>query len=173
MTNDGLIVSTARPDIVLRQLALKDAEPLFRLIERNREHLSQGADTTSYKYPDLIWVVESIKEPGNPKEIRFGIWWENFLVGTISFEPVSIGKGEIAYWVGSEYCGRGFATVAVIALVTSVFKNTEIRAVTAAVHKSNLASQAVLRKAGFQRYETVSQFLHFEKTKPERNPGLQ
>jgi RimJ/RimL family protein N-acetyltransferase len=61
------------------------------------------------------------------------------------------GVAEIGYWVLERARGRGAATEATRLLTHWLFEATNIERVQATVEPSNLASQRVLTKVGFQR----------------------
>jgi RimJ/RimL family protein N-acetyltransferase len=59
--------------------------------------------------------------------------------------------GELGYWLGPRFWGRGFATEAARALVEHVFATTEVVRIEGRVFAWNPASCRVLEKAGFRR----------------------
>lgn len=135
----------------LRIFQPEDSSEIYSLIDRNREHLSQHGDTTSAKYPTEDEVLHSIIKPSKPDKLRYGIWTaDNDYVGTINFTPDKGNpkSGEIGYYVGQGYSGKGYATDAAVAL-TQFLQNHGWTKPYAKVHKDNLASQKVLQKAGF------------------------
>lgn len=75
-------------------------------------------------------------------------------VGTISVHPrVDVERltGEIGYWLGEEYWGRGIATAAAAAVTDAVFAHSELVRLYAPVFSWNPASMRVLEKVGYQR----------------------
>lgn len=134
--------------VVLRLFQPEDAEPMFALIDRNRKHLSQYGEPTARKYPDVSSVLESIMSPPDEK-MRFGVWVDGTLVGSVNLKSRSRTIGEIGYWLASEYTGKGYATCAVQALRNYAFRSLGFESIGAEVHKDNLASQRVLERAGF------------------------
>lgn len=58
-------------------------------------------------------------------------------------------NGEIGYWIGKPYWGKGFATQAVIQLTRYAFNELHLSRVYAGVFESNPASMRVLEKAGY------------------------
>ncbi len=107
-------------------------------------------------------------------------WFNSTLRNYQSFKPTSIGKaivyqgnliggiecglintenelknGELAYWIGRSYWGKGIATQAVKEFTSDLFKNQKFDYIYAVVSQSNLASQRVLEKNGFVLEEIV------------------
>ncbi len=144
-----LVIQTEWLGCALRQFIPEDAAPLFALIDRNRQHLSQWGDTTAQKYPDFKSVLTSITNPLNPERYRFGTWNQGQLVGTINLTCRSERTAEVGYWIGSEFCKQGFARIATAALVSYAFTMFDLEYIVADVQTSNLASQTVLKRAGF------------------------
>ena len=70
---------------------------------------------------------------------------ERDLAGVISMSL----DGDIGYWIGKPFWGRGFATEALRQSLRSFFGNTEIAEMTASVFADNGLSARVLEKAGF------------------------
>lgn len=58
-------------------------------------------------------------------------------------------RGEMGYYMGSEYQGKGFATEAVNMLCDVAFGQLQYQEVYAKIHQDNRASQQVVKKAGF------------------------
>jgi ribosomal-protein-alanine N-acetyltransferase len=64
-------------------------------------------------------------------------------------------SGEVGYWLGEPFWGRGIATRAVAAFTAYIFENLDLVRAYAEVYSSNPASGRVLQKAG---YRLVGQF---------------
>jgi len=57
-------------------------------------------------------------------------------------------NGEIGYWIGEEYWGRGYGTEAARAVIEFVFKEKNYHRVYARHFKSNPASGKIMKKCG-------------------------
>lgn len=151
MTTDRLELATSDQGVLLLEFIPADTRPLFELIDRNRDHLSQWSDETAAKYPDFESVLRSITRPSNPDRIRLGIWSDGFLAGTINITPTDAWgwyAKEIGYWVGAEFCGKGLATLATKRVILFGHRNGFTDRMIASTHIDNIASQKVLLKAG-------------------------
>lgn len=151
---EPLEIKPVNGNIVLRQFIPDDAREIFDLIDRNRGHLSQFGDDTAQKYPTYESVLSSITNPKNPARMRFGIRKTEDggeLTGSINLTPDAdnIQRGEIGYYMGSEYQDKGFGTEAVRALCQFAFGELGYVELYAKVHPDNKASQRVLIKTGF------------------------
>lgn len=82
------------------------------------------------------------------------------LVGCVGIhEPVKdIGYHEIGYWIGTNYMGRGYATEAVILARNIAIKMLTPTRLEIGTARTNHASNAVARKAGFQLEATLKNF---------------
>jgi RimJ/RimL family protein N-acetyltransferase len=73
------------------------------------------------------------------------------VVGGVGFHgPPEAGEVEIGYGIVPTRQGRGYATEAVITLVSLALTMPEVAAVVASTDADNVASQRVLEKAGFK-----------------------
>ena len=70
-------------------------------------------------------------------------------MGVFVGEDVLRHNGEIGYWLGHRWWGRGVATAAVRLIVAYAFGQLGLRRVYAEVFGNNPASVRVLEKAGF------------------------
>jgi [ribosomal protein S5]-alanine N-acetyltransferase len=97
-----------------------------------------------------------------PRMLESGTWgrfeWLIYLEGIVApvgWASLRIGErttfaAEVGYSIVQEYRGRGVATEAVGALVDDAFVRLRLRRVRAYCVPENLASRAVLERAGFQ-----------------------
>jgi len=148
MTNKRLELTTSDEGVLLLEFIANDARPLFEIINRNRDHLSQRDDETAAKYPAFESVLCSITDSKNLQKIRLGIWAKGVLTGTINITPGAGYTSEIGYWVDSKFCGRGLATIATKAVIQYGKRLVNTDQMIANTHIDNPASQKVLLKAG-------------------------
>lgn len=159
-----------RPDleICLTELDLEDSMKVFKLIDRNREHLSQHGDNTAAKYPDMASVIDSIIHPHNTRRVRFGIRNpKGIYVGTINItldEENSL-RAEVGYYLGAEFVGNGYMAKALQALEEYAFNQMGIEELYGEVHENNQASSKVLIKAGFSEGGRKDNHVIFSKNK--------
>ncbi len=151
ITTNPLEIRSIVQGVSLRQFAPSDARTIFELIDGNRDHLSQFGDETATKYPTEKSVLDSITNPKNPNKLRFGIWDNGKLVGSINLTPDEEHRAEVGYYLGSKFTGKGYMGRAVITLVEYVFSELEYETLFGNVHPDNKNSQNVLSKAGFER----------------------
>jgi ribosomal-protein-alanine N-acetyltransferase len=139
-----------KEDIQISILSEDDAEELFLLIYRNREHLSQFGEGTAKKYPDVESVKQSIR--ACPLEmVRFVIKNNGVIVGFIKITQKNIRLAEIGYYLGKEFTGKGYTKIAVTQIEEYAKNTLEIKELYGVVKKDNIASIKVLQSCGFNK----------------------
>ena len=167
-----IIASTG---LSLKQFATQDAEEIFALIDRNREHLSQFGDETAEKYPTLESVRESIGHPKNPKRLRFAIRnKEGQFVGSINITPDEENQrvAEIGYYLGSEFQRQGYMAKAVEMLTDYGFETLAYKTIYGDVTKGNTASSSVLLNAGYKETGRLDGKIRYSKNKEQNGSQL-
>lgn len=86
----------------------------------------------------------------------FHLWHKNSddLLGAVSFTNVQfspISTARVGYWLGTGHTGNGYMSEAVIAGCDWAFRDWQLARIEAATLPENLASQAVLKRAGFEK----------------------
>lgn len=160
---ERLIICTSDDKVLLKEFVPQDAQPLFELINNNRDHLSKWGDETATKYPDYKSALESITNPRNPQKRRLGIWYDDVFAGSINITPHSKLPMivEIGYWVGSDFCGKGFAKIATHAIVDHLKRLEGVDLVIAVTRVENIASRLVLQKAGLVQVRKRGDYTYF------------
>ncbi|MCB0561987.1 MAG: GNAT family N-acetyltransferase [Lewinellaceae bacterium] len=101
-------------------------------------------------------------------------------VGIIFQKDVYSQSGELGYWLGEGYWGRGIVSQTVKAIVRHAFNDLGLRRVYARIFSNNMASKRVLEKAGFQfegmakqavvKNEEVLDVFHYAILNPRMQP---
>ncbi len=135
-------------DIQLKPLTLEDKEMLSRLAN-NKKIWNCLRDVLPHPYKrsdaETFILFTQTKEP---LEI-FGILWEGTLCGVIELSPqedVYRKTGEIGYWIGEPYWGKGIGTAAVALMTHYGFETLALERIHAGVFDFNTASMRVLEK---------------------------
>jgi ribosomal-protein-alanine N-acetyltransferase len=137
--------------ITLRELRSSDLDRLVRLA--NNENVSRYLmDTFPYPYTrsDGEWWIGigSKQDGGIVRAIEFG----GEFAGSIGITPQSGWRdhvGEIGYWVGEEFWGKGIATWALGQMTDFGFASRQLQKLCAPVLAPNAASMRVLAKCGY------------------------
>lgn len=160
-------IPTDLPGLNLIELTLDDARDYYRLVDRNRDHLTQHGDYADLKQATLESVVNDLGDPAD-KNAKFGIWLNDTLVGRADLSPRVPGHFVIGYWFGSEYTGNGYATMACKALIHYGQTNLRATDIYAGVTKGNAASEALLGRLGFERVEDRGTYTLFRLSVTQR-----
>ena len=100
------------------------------------------------------WVDfnRKLKRAGDTTQRNFAIDLDGSVIGGVGLFRINGHSGEIGYWLGVKYWGRGIVPGAVKALTRYALKELKLRRVYAKVFSVNKASARVLEKAGY-KYE--------------------
>jgi RimJ/RimL family protein N-acetyltransferase len=140
------------PKIKLSSLEIKDADSIVKQANNINIWINlTDIFPSPYKKSDAIEFIK-ISKNIEPQTI-FKISYKNKFAGIISITPKSgmyKNTGEIGYWIGEEFWGKGIVSDA-IKLILDYTKKTfpEIKKVYALVFDFNKASMRVLEKNGF------------------------
>ncbi|MGA0557694.1 GNAT family N-acetyltransferase [Larkinella sp. VNQ87] len=137
--------------ITLATLQPADAEAIAQLAN-NRTIWRNLRDAFPHPYTlsDAASFLDAVEN--GYLGLVLGIYVEGQFAGTTGVVPqtdVHRLSGEIGYWLGEPYWGRGIATVAVGHLVRYVFETTELIRLFAGIFAYNKPSMRVLEKSGF------------------------
>lgn len=114
-----------------------------------------------FPYPYTVqdaywWLTEGIKSHA----CHLAITVNEVCIGSISVvfgNNESHLSGEIGYWLGRDFWGRGYATDAVRQMTERIFAETELLRIFAHVFAPNNASKQVLLKCGYQEEGVLRQ----------------
>jgi Acetyltransferases, including N-acetylases of ribosomal proteins len=150
--------------LLLRKWQLSDVETLIDLA---------GQEQIEYWSPDfreydkhakgwIEWVLENY-EADNPIE-KFISWAivlkkNNQLIGQIAigdFDELGETELAVAYWMDIKHTNCGYMTEAVKAVAEMVYLRYGYSHIIATIQPANLASNAVIQKAGFKLISTIN-----------------
>lgn len=145
-------ISTER--LVLRFFEQSDAEEVARLCNNYNIYIN----TLYLPYPYTIndaekWIERHRKNFNAGRAYEFAITdkFSGNLYGAIALSyNQAFNNGEIAYWIGEEYWGNGYATEAAKAVVKFAFEVKGYHKVYARFFNTNPASGKVLQKIGMK-----------------------
>jgi [ribosomal protein S5]-alanine N-acetyltransferase len=151
----------------LRPLHIGDAERLAELVVRSREFLAPWEPLRPDSYFTLAGQQEavalSLKSAASGLTEPFVILDDDGeVVGRINLNNIVRGpfqSASMGYWLDEQATGRGLATMAAGELVALAFGNLELHRVEAGTLPTNLASQAVLLRNGFEQFGYAPRYL--------------
>ena len=135
-----------RPPKVIDAPALADEADDYRVARTLRDYFPHP-----YSVDDALRFIEEAQAKTGPAT-QFVIEADGEVAGIMGLfvgEDVYRRNGEIGYWLGRRWWGRGIATAAVRLVVDYAFGQLGLTRVYAEVFGTNVASLRVLEKAGF------------------------
>ena len=138
----------------------KDAEELFRLIEKNRSYLSAWlpwVETTTSISHVKQFIKSTLIDFSDSNNIHYKILQNGSIIGIIgAFLTYSnTGTYEIAYWIDKDFSNRGIVTKCTRELISICYKCFPVRKIEIKCAVENLSSNAIPKKLGFQLEGTI------------------
>lgn len=135
--------------MILRPFSFVDSDDFFE-ISSNRENLPFIFPyQASQEESDFLLVHYFMKNP-------LGIWAiedksSGRMIGAIRFEHLNVSDrtAEIGYFLHRDFWGRGIMTECLKTVTFLAFHSFYLKKLSIIVHKENLASQRVAKKAGY------------------------
>ena len=139
-------------NITLRPLKDEDQEQLAR-IANNKKIWNNVRDYFPHPYSldDAKGFIE-MNQKQDPRQV-FGIEYQGVLCGCAGVHvqtDVYHRSGELGYWIGEAYWGKGIATAAVKLLTKYGFEDLDLIRLYAGVFSFNDGSKKVLEKVGYE-----------------------
>jgi RimJ/RimL family protein N-acetyltransferase len=141
--------------LVLRPLETGDAGDIQRLA--GDYEVARWAENVPHPYEDgeaEKFIDHSTERYRRNEAYTFAIVEResNGFIGTIDIrlEGQNKGDGEIGYWIGREFQGKGYATEATKSLLAFAVDHLQLERIIANVLEDNAASISVLKKCGMR-----------------------
>lgn len=146
------VLNTQR--LLLRPLTLDDASVIAKLANNKAIYDVTGALPYPYTNQDAIgWIQSLIEDNENKHGYDFAIVEKEtgLVIGVIGISnDAQHHRGEIGYWLGQDYWGKGYMSEAIHVMIEFAFNKLKYHKLYADVYKQNKASANVLTKAGFK-----------------------
>jgi ribosomal-protein-serine acetyltransferase len=141
------------PGAVLRRLTMDDLDAIWELVQAERERVGRWMpwiELTNSIEDERAWLETVTADPSSLD--GGGIFVDGAYAGGIglSIGPFGVG-GEIGYWIGSAYEGRGLVTAACRALIDIGFRERGLHRITIRAGVDNERSRAIPERLGFRR----------------------
>lgn len=155
MIYDDLNKTISTERLVLRLFQNTDAETVVELCDNYNIYKSTLYLPHPYSIDDaLTWIERHLENFNADKSYEFAITDKETgeLYGAIALSNnQKFNQGEIAYWVGEQFWGKGYATEASQAIIHFAFDEKKYHKVFARYFSSNPASGRVLEKMGMKK----------------------
>src|SRR3954470_22251906 len=141
-------------DLELRLLAPHDAPQFYKLVDKNRQQLSEW----------MFWVDENYSLAHAQQRIRLalkryadnngfeaGVWFKGQLTGCIRYNFIDWEhlNTELGYWLGKDFQGQGLATKVCRVLIDYAFNELGLNRVEIRCMSENLRSRRIPERLGF------------------------
>ncbi|CAM3025210.1 GNAT family N-acetyltransferase [Lactiplantibacillus plajomi] len=146
--------------ISLKPTEVADAEPLFDLVDRNREHLRPWMawlDSMTSVEGERQFIESMLTKQAHGDVFLATIIVDGEVAGMIDIHGISQvnHRGEIGYWLGQAYTGRGVMTKALERLEEIAFTELDLHKVQLAADVDNRASRAVAERRQYHLDATL------------------
>lgn len=147
--------------LLLRQLTIEDSERIEELA--GDYDVAKSTLNIPHPYPkgSAIQFIESVlSAEKNNKIVMFAITEieSQLLIGLININlSAPYKRGELAYWVGKQYWGKGYGTEATKSLLEYGFNQLNLNKMFAASFTSNPGSWRIMEKVGMKYEGTLKQ----------------
>jgi ribosomal-protein-serine acetyltransferase len=141
-------------ELFLKEINLRDADAIFRIIDAERETLKEWLPFVSYTRHagDTMAFIRSLSEgPIERRELVFTIQYQGKIIGLIGLKGIdwTNSKTEIGYWLSEKYQGRGIVTKSCKRLVSFAFEGLKLNRIQIKAATNNHKSQQIPKRLGF------------------------
>jgi len=142
-------------DVLLKQIELSDAKPIFNTINSQRAYLGKWLPFVSLtqKVEDTEGFIKAmLNAPIDKSEFVFVIHYQNEFAGLIGFKDTDRvnGKTEIGYWLSEPFQHKGIVTQSVKELCKFAFDELGINRIQIKCATGNNPSKKIPQKLGFK-----------------------
>lgn len=143
-------------EVSLRLLERRHAEPLFALVDANREELGRWLPwVASTRSADDVrgFIERGLARFARDDGFETGIVVDGHLAGCLGLHYVTRPEGvtEMGYWLARPAQGRGVMTRAVAGLLPYLFADMDLQRVEIRCNPDNADSRGVPERLGFQQ----------------------
>ncbi|MFK0010083.1 GNAT family N-acetyltransferase [Paenarthrobacter sp. NPDC090520] len=159
----------ANEQVHLRPVVLEDSGALAAAYVRNAEHLSPWEPRREPSFFSVSGqekaVQSKLQQYAAGREVPWVLVRSGMIVGTMTLTGIVRGpflSANLGYWVDSAHAGKGLAKAAVGAVLDMAGSELGLHRVQAATLVHNAASQAVLKRSGFERIGLAPSYLKID-----------
>ncbi|KUL40604.1 GNAT family N-acetyltransferase [Actinoplanes awajinensis] len=147
----------------IRPLTLNDVPELTAVLAASRAHLAPWdpvrEDSFYTEAGQRTMIAGALASTGSLPHV---ILDDGEIAGRVNLNNIVRGpfqSSSLGYWVAADRAGRGLATAAVAQILRLAFTDYALHRVEAGTILSNVRSQRVLEKNGFQRFGLAPRYL--------------
>jgi len=146
----------------LRPISERDAEPMFAVINRDRDHLRRWlpwVDGTQSVEDSRSFCGTAVRQSAANNGFHAGVWHDGNIVGVIGHHGIdwSNRRTSIGYWLAKAAQGRGIMTAACRAVVDYNFKSLDLNRIEIRCATENHRSRAIPHRLAFKLEGVIRQ----------------
>ena len=136
---------------------MKDLQQFIEAVKESKKELNQWMRWCNKDYSDLdanLFIKRATSNSDSNKEMHFVIRSGNRFIGMCALNNIDSSNecANLAYWIRTSECKKGFATKAVEMLIKYAFQQLQgINRIEIVCSTENVGSQKVANKVGAQR----------------------
>jgi ribosomal-protein-serine acetyltransferase len=144
------------PGIEIRQFEMRDAEPVFAAVQRNRDHLRRWLPWVDYtrSAEDVRHFIQRVQAQFDSNlGPQAGIWVNGEFGGSIGCHTIDWANrnSSIGYWVDASQQGKGLMTRCCLVMLDYLFTEMALHRVEIRCGTENHRSCAIPERLGFTK----------------------
>lgn len=146
--------------ISLKPTEVADAEPLFDLVDQNRAHLKPWmpwVDATATVQNERQFIEQMLTKQAHGTVFIATVIVDGEVAGMIDIHNIDAVRhnGQIGYWLGQAYTGRGVMTKSLERLEEIAFTELDLHKIQLGADVDNQASRAVAKRRRYHLDATL------------------
>lgn len=159
-----MLIHKVDEDVSLRMFKEDDAEEFYKLTISSKEYLKEWLGWLDYieSVEDTAQNIrkrlkEFVENKGYPKS--FAIIYKGQIAGSIGFNEINKTSkiGEVGYWLGEQFQGKGLMTKALKTLIDYGFEELGLNRIQIKAAVDNKKSRAIPERLGFKQEGIIRQ----------------
>ncbi len=152
-------------EITLRLPTIGDAETLFALVDKNREHLREflgWVDSSNEVADTRTFIQEGLPQWLQLQSLHLSILKNDLLVGAIGFHNIDFlnHSTSMGYWLDKEQEGKGIMMKCAKFLIDYGFNSLKLHRIEIRCAINNIRSQNIAQSLGFQKEGVLKDAIH-------------
>lgn len=155
-------------NLVLRPLKLRDRKNWIILREKNKNWFQEWEASIPDQFNEgkanFYQIVRNLKDEATAQRaLPFVMQIDGQIAGQINVANINYGSTRsayIGYWIGEEFSGKGYTTLAVAMAIDYCFAVLKLHRIEIAIRPENTKSLRVVEKLGLRQEGLRPKFLH-------------
>jgi ribosomal-protein-serine acetyltransferase len=140
----------------MRQFEPRDAETVFAVVDRNREHLRQWlpwVDRTHSPEDIRQFILRVQAQSEADQGPNAGVWVDGVFAGNVGCQPINWPNrsSSLGYWIDAAQQGKGVITRCCAAMLDYLFDELRMHRLEIRCGRGNTQSCAIPERLGFTR----------------------